>query len=108
LRDVAAVFERGSGARCAATFSRATVGMALTHIGGPSTPISPRTLSSGAASASGTGVEFATTWISRCPQLRECLGHESLDVTLAYLKGSDAASEPVQEQVANGALAAYV
>jgi integrase len=40
--------------------------------------------------------------------LREWLGHESLDVTLAYLKGSDAASEPVQEQVANGALAAYV
>jgi len=25
--------------------------------------------------------------------LREWLGHESLDVTLAYLKGSDAASE---------------
>ena len=40
--------------------------------------------------------------------LREWLGHESLDVTLAYLKGADAASEPVQEQVANGALAAYV
>jgi integrase/recombinase XerD len=40
--------------------------------------------------------------------LREWLGHESLDVTLAYLKGSDAASEAVQEQVANGALAAYV
>ena len=40
--------------------------------------------------------------------LREWLGHESLDVSLAYLKGSDAASEPVQEQVANGALAAYV
>lgn len=38
----------------------------------------------------------------------EWLGHESLDVTLAYLKGSDAASEPVQEQVANGALAACV
>lgn len=37
--------------------------------------------------------------------LREWLG---LDVTLAYLKGSDAASEPVQEQVANGALAIYV
>ena len=41
-------------------------------------------------------------------ELREWLGHESLDVTLAHLKGSDAASEPVQEQVANGALAAYV
>ncbi|MGB7495042.1 MAG: tyrosine-type recombinase/integrase [Candidatus Acidiferrum sp.] len=40
--------------------------------------------------------------------LREWLGHESLDVTLAYLKGSDAASEPVQEQVAKGALAVYV
>ena len=40
--------------------------------------------------------------------LREWLGHESLDVTLAYLKGSDAASEPVQDQVANGALAVYV
>jgi len=40
--------------------------------------------------------------------LREWLGHESLDVTLAYLKGSDAASEPVQEQVAKGALAMYV
>jgi len=40
--------------------------------------------------------------------LREWLGHESLDVTLAYLKGSEAASEPIQEQVANGALAAYV
>lgn len=40
--------------------------------------------------------------------LREWLGHESLDVTLAYLKGSDATSEPVQELVANGALAAYV
>lgn len=34
--------------------------------------------------------------------LREWLGHESLDVTLAYLKGSEAAGEPVQEQVANG------
>ncbi len=40
--------------------------------------------------------------------LREWPGHESLDVTLAYLKGSDAASEPVQELVANGALPAYV
>jgi hypothetical protein len=31
------------------------------------------------------------------------MGHESLDVTLAYLKGPDAACEPVQELVANRA-----
>jgi integrase len=40
--------------------------------------------------------------------LRVWLGHESLDVTLAYLKGSEAAEEHVQEQVNNGALAEFV
>jgi len=34
-------------------------------------------------------------------------GHESLDVTLAYLKGSEAADEQVQEKVNTGALAAF-
>jgi hypothetical protein len=37
--------------------------------------------------------------------LREWQGRESLDVTFACLTGSDEASEPVQEQVASGALA---
>lgn len=39
--------------------------------------------------------------------LRVWLGHESLDVTLAYLKGSEAADEQVQEKVNNGVLAAF-
>jgi hypothetical protein len=39
--------------------------------------------------------------------LRVWLGHESLDVTLAYLKGSEAADEHVQEKVNNGVLAAF-
>jgi integrase len=39
--------------------------------------------------------------------LRVWLGHESLDVTLAYLKGSEAADEHVQEKVNNGVLATF-
>ena len=39
--------------------------------------------------------------------LRVWLGHESLDVTLAYLKGSEAADEQVQEKVNNGVLATF-
>jgi hypothetical protein len=43
------------------------------------------------------GVSVNTLWV--------WLGHESLDVTLAHLKGSVAADEQVQEQVNTGALA---
>jgi hypothetical protein len=39
--------------------------------------------------------------------IRIHLGHESLDVTLAYLKGKDAESEEAQEH-ANSSLALYV
>jgi hypothetical protein len=35
------------------------------------------------------------------------LGHESLDVTLAYLKGKDAESEEVQEHANSSSLALY-
>jgi len=35
------------------------------------------------------------------------LGHESLDVTLAYLKGKDADSEEAQEHVNSSSLALY-
>jgi hypothetical protein len=35
------------------------------------------------------------------------LGHESLDVTLAYLKGKDAESEEAQEHANNSSLALY-
>jgi hypothetical protein len=35
------------------------------------------------------------------------LGHESLDVTLAYLKGKDAESEEAQEHAKNSSLAVY-
>jgi hypothetical protein len=35
------------------------------------------------------------------------LGHESLDVTLAYLKGNDAESEEAQEHANSSSLALY-
>lgn len=41
-------------------------------------------------------------------KIQAWLGHESLEVTLAYLGVEDAADEISQEQVNNGALAAYV
>jgi hypothetical protein len=40
------------------------------------------------------------------PTIRIRLGHESLDVTLAYLKGKDAESSEAQEH-ANRSLALY-
>jgi hypothetical protein len=39
--------------------------------------------------------------------IRIRLGHESLDVTLAYLKGKDAESEEAQEHVNSSSLALY-
>ena len=39
--------------------------------------------------------------------IRIRLGHESLDVTLAYLKGKDAESEEVQEHAKTSSLALY-
>lgn len=39
------------------------------------------------------------------PRIR--LGHESLDVTLAYLKGKDAESEEAQEHANSSRLALY-
>jgi len=36
--------------------------------------------------------------------IRIWLGHESLDVTLAYLKGKDAESEEVQEHASSSSL----
>jgi hypothetical protein len=39
--------------------------------------------------------------------IRIRLGHESLDVTLAYLKGKDAESEEAQEQANSSSLALY-
>jgi hypothetical protein len=39
--------------------------------------------------------------------IRIRLGHESLDVTLAYLKGKDAESEEAQEHANNSSLALY-
>jgi integrase len=41
-------------------------------------------------------------------KIQAWLGHESLEVTLEYLGVDDAADEISQEQVNNGALAAYV
>lgn len=41
-------------------------------------------------------------------KIQAWLGHQSLDVTLDYLGVDDAADEHSQEQVNNGALAAYV
>jgi integrase len=41
-------------------------------------------------------------------KIQSWLGHESLDVTLDYLGVEDAADETSQEQVNNGALAAFV
>jgi hypothetical protein len=38
-------------------------------------------------------------------RLRMRIGHESLDVTLAYLKGEDAESEEAQEQANSSSLA---
>jgi hypothetical protein len=39
--------------------------------------------------------------------IRMRLGHESLDVTLAYLKGKDAESEEAQEHANSSSLALY-
>jgi len=39
--------------------------------------------------------------------IRIRLGHESLNVTLAYLKGKDAESEEAQERANNSSLALY-
>jgi hypothetical protein len=39
--------------------------------------------------------------------IRTSLGHESLDVTLAYLKGKDAESEEAQEHANSSSLALY-
>ena len=39
--------------------------------------------------------------------IRIRLGHESLDVTLAYLKGNDAESEEAQEHANSSSLALY-
>jgi hypothetical protein len=39
--------------------------------------------------------------------IRIGLGHESLDVTLAYLKGKDAESEEAQEHANSSSLALY-
>jgi len=39
--------------------------------------------------------------------IRIRLGHESLDVTLAYLKGKDAESEEAQEHANSSSLAIY-
>src|SRR5579864_5658069 len=45
---------------------------------------------------------------NRCPNYsRVVLGHESLDVTLAYLKGKDAESEEAQEYANSSSLALY-
>jgi hypothetical protein len=40
-------------------------------------------------------------------KIQSWLGHESLDVTLAYLGVEDAADEFSQEQVNNGSLAVF-
>ena len=39
--------------------------------------------------------------------IRIRLGHESLDVTLAYVKGKEAESEEAQEHANNGSLGLY-
>jgi hypothetical protein len=41
------------------------------------------------------------------PTIRIRLGHEWLDVTLAYLKGKDAESEEAQEHANSSSLALY-
>lgn len=43
----------------------------------------------------------------RVNTIRIRLGHESLDVTLAYLKGKDAESEEAQEHANSSSLALY-
>ena len=43
----------------------------------------------------------------RVNTIRIRLGHESLDVTLAYLKGKDAESEEAQEHANSSSLAHY-
>jgi hypothetical protein len=43
----------------------------------------------------------------RMNTIRIRLGHESLDVTLAYLKGKDAESEEAQEHANSSSLALY-
>jgi hypothetical protein len=39
--------------------------------------------------------------------IRICLGHESLDVALAYFKGKDAESEEAQEHANSSSLALF-
>jgi hypothetical protein len=45
--------------------------------------------------------------VSQLKTIRIRLGHESLDVTLAYLKGKDAESEEAQEHANNSSLVLY-
>lgn len=47
------------------------------------------------------------TQVASMNTIRIRLGHESLDVTLAYLKGKDAESEEAQEHANNSSLALY-
>jgi len=57
---------------------------------------------------------LVTEWSRFCysdnriyPMVRIRLGHESLDVTLVYLKGKDAESEEAPEQANSSSLALY-
>jgi integrase len=58
---------------------------------------------------------LVTEWSQNCghldnriyPMVPIRLGHESLDVTLAYLKGKDAESEEAQEHANSSSLALY-
>ena len=59
----------------------------------------PEPISNVDDSVYGTGVSVNT--------IRIRLGHESLDVTLAYLKGKDAESEEAQEHANSSSLALY-
>jgi hypothetical protein len=45
--------------------------------------------------------------VASMKMIRIRLGHESLDVTLAYLKGKDAESEEAQEHANSSSLALY-
>jgi hypothetical protein len=47
------------------------------------------------------------TQVASVNTIRIRLGHESLDVTLAYLKGKDAESEEAQEHANSSSLALY-
>ncbi len=49
--------------------------------------------------------ETGPSWRMSTIQIR--LGHESVDVTLAYLKGKDAESEEAQEHANSSSLALY-